>query len=152
MLGWSRPEEQKPLFGHMAPGGAGRIRMVDGQSTTPFGVIVAGGGPAVSPPPSPLARAPHTGDRAPRLHGWHVDRRLSIWMTFHDRTGEQVIHGIAQEVVDRLMALGASPDTSMTRLASSIPDLFDGQPASSPTLCWESGCSTSRPSVPCRAP
>lgn len=31
------------------------------------------------------------------------------WMTFHSAAGEQVIRGIAQEIVDRLMAVGASP-------------------------------------------
>lgn len=31
------------------------------------------------------------------------------WMSFHTRQGEQVIGGIAQEIVDRLVARGASP-------------------------------------------
>ena len=31
------------------------------------------------------------------------------WMTFHDRAGQQVVHGLAQEIVDRLRAVGGSP-------------------------------------------
>lgn len=31
------------------------------------------------------------------------------WMTFHTDSGEQVIKGIAQEIVDRLQASGGSP-------------------------------------------
>ncbi len=31
------------------------------------------------------------------------------WMTFHDRTGRQVVHGLADEIVRRLAASGASP-------------------------------------------
>jgi len=31
------------------------------------------------------------------------------WMTFHDRTGEQVVLGLAEEIVRRLVARGASP-------------------------------------------
>src|SRR5690606_1522901 len=31
------------------------------------------------------------------------------WMTFHTATGKQVIRGLAQEIVDRLVARNASP-------------------------------------------
>lgn len=31
------------------------------------------------------------------------------WMTFHTTDGKQVIRGLAQEIIDRLMAMNASP-------------------------------------------
>ena len=31
------------------------------------------------------------------------------WMTFHDRTGERIVDGLPQEIVDRLRAVGGSP-------------------------------------------
>ncbi len=86
--------------------------MVDCQSTTPFDVIVAGGGPAGLAAALSASRAGARTlviERHGFMGGMSTAALVNPWMTFHDRTGEQVIHGIAQEVVDRLMALGASP-------------------------------------------
>lgn len=43
------------------------------------------------------------------LGGMSTAAMVYPWMTFHSASGEQVIRGIAQEIVDRLVELGASP-------------------------------------------
>ena len=43
------------------------------------------------------------------LGGMSTSRLVYPWMTFHTMDGKQVIGGIAQEIVDRLMAMNASP-------------------------------------------
>jgi len=43
------------------------------------------------------------------LGGMSTAALVYPWMTFHDIKGEQVIKGIPQEIVDRLVARGASP-------------------------------------------
>ena len=43
------------------------------------------------------------------LGGMSTMGLVAPWMTFHDRNGTQVVRGIAQEIVDRLMERGMSP-------------------------------------------
>lgn len=43
------------------------------------------------------------------LGGMSTMGLVAPWMTFHDRNGVQVVRGIAQEIVDRLMEKGMSP-------------------------------------------
>lgn len=43
------------------------------------------------------------------LGGMSTQALVYPWMTFHAASGEQVIHGIAQEIVDRLIERGGSP-------------------------------------------
>lgn len=75
-------------------------------------VIVAGAGPAGLCAAVSAARA---GARTLLLErhgfagGMSTAGLVYPWMTFHDRSGVQVIGGMAQEIVDRLIARGASP-------------------------------------------
>jgi hypothetical protein len=55
-------------------------------------------------------RRENAADRALRFSWRHVTIALVYpWMTFHTESGKQVIAGIAQEIIDRLQAEGASP-------------------------------------------
>lgn len=75
-------------------------------------VVVAGGGPAG------IHAALAAGRNGCRtiliekygfLGGMTTAALVYPWMTFHTTDGKQVIKGYAQEIVDRLMAIGASP-------------------------------------------
>ncbi|WP_426333962.1 FAD-dependent oxidoreductase [Paenibacillus silvae] len=75
-------------------------------------VIVVGGGPAG------IAAAIAAGRQGARVvlverygfvGGMSTAAMVYPWMTFHTEQGEQVIRGIAQEIVDRLQACGGSP-------------------------------------------
>ncbi|MFD0712029.1 FAD-dependent oxidoreductase [Paenibacillus sp. GCM10027626] len=77
-----------------------------------YDVAVLGGGPAG------IAAAISAGRNGARtvlverygfLGGMSTIASVYPWMTFHSAAGDQVIRGVAQEIVDRLMALGASP-------------------------------------------
>ncbi|WNR42870.1 FAD-dependent oxidoreductase [Paenibacillus roseipurpureus] len=75
-------------------------------------VVVIGGGPAGL---NAAIAAGRTGaktvliERYGFLGGMSTIALVYPWMTFHAEDGRQVIRGIAQEIIDRLMALGASP-------------------------------------------
>ncbi|GGH63530.1 hypothetical protein GCM10008014_41030 [Paenibacillus silvae] len=75
-------------------------------------VVVVGGGPAG------IAAAIAAGRQGARVvlverygfvGGMSTAAMVYPWMTFHTEQGEQVIRGIAQEIVDRLQACGGSP-------------------------------------------
>jgi len=75
-------------------------------------VIVVGGGPAG------IAAAIAAGRQGAKtilverygfVGGMSTAAMVYPWMTFHADSGEQVIQGIAQEIVDRLMERGGSP-------------------------------------------
>lgn len=75
-------------------------------------VVVIGGGPAG------INAAIASGRQGARtvlierhgfLGGMSTAALVYPWMTFHTEKGEQVIKGIAQEIVDRLMEYGGSP-------------------------------------------
>lgn len=75
-------------------------------------VVVVGGGPAG------IMAAIAAGRQGARtvlierygfLGGMSTAALVYPWMTFHTETGEQVIRGIPQELVERLMACGGSP-------------------------------------------
>ncbi|WP_436374013.1 FAD-dependent oxidoreductase [Cytobacillus sp. BC1816] len=77
-----------------------------------FDVVVAGGGPAG------INAAIAAGRRGARtllierygfLGGMSTVALVYPWMTFHTETGRQVIKGIAQEIVERLMSIEGSP-------------------------------------------
>lgn len=77
-----------------------------------YDVAVLGGGPAGIVAAISAARNGAKTilvERYGFLGGMSTAAMVYPWMTFHTATGEQVIKGIAQEIVDRLMALGASP-------------------------------------------
>ncbi len=77
-----------------------------------YDVAVLGGGPAGITAAISAAR---TGartilvERYGFLGGMSTAAMVYPWMTFHSAAGEQVIKGLAQEIIDRLMARGASP-------------------------------------------
>ncbi len=77
-----------------------------------YDVAVLGGGPAgITAAISAARNGAKTilVERYGFLGGMSTSAMVYPWMTFHTATGEQVIKGIAQEIVDRLIALGASP-------------------------------------------
>lgn len=77
-----------------------------------YDVAVMGGGPAGV---CAAVAAARTGARVLLVEQYGVLGGMSTmglvapWMTFHDRNGTQVVQGIAQEIVDRLMEKGMSP-------------------------------------------
>ncbi|WP_309118237.1 FAD-dependent oxidoreductase [Paenibacillus sp.] len=77
-----------------------------------YEVAVLGGGPAGITAALGAARngaKTIVVERYGFLGGMSTAAMVYPWMTFHSASGEQVIKGIAQEIVDRLMALHASP-------------------------------------------
>lgn len=80
--------------------------------TPPFDVIEAGGGPAGL---AAAVTASRQGARTLLIErcgfagGMSTAALVNPWMAFHDRTGRRVVGTIAQEVVSRLVARGASP-------------------------------------------
>lgn len=77
-----------------------------------YDVVVLGGGPAG------IAAAISAGrngantlliERYGFLGGMSTTALVYPWMTFHSSAGDQVIRGIAQDIVDRLVARNASP-------------------------------------------
>lgn len=82
------------------------------QQSEHYDVAVLGGGPAGI---AAAIRAARSGartiliERYGFLGGMSTLALVYPWMTFHTAVGDQVIKGIAQEIVDRLMQLGASP-------------------------------------------
>lgn len=75
-------------------------------------VVVIGGGPAGV---NAAIAAGRSGvktvliERYGFIGGMSTAALVYPWMTFHTVEGKQVIHGIAQEIIDRLRAVGASP-------------------------------------------
>ncbi len=77
-----------------------------------YDVAVLGGGPAgIAAAISAARNGAKTIliERYGFLGGMSTAAMVYPWMTFHSAVGEQVIKGFAQELVDRLMALDASP-------------------------------------------
>jgi FAD dependent oxidoreductase len=77
-----------------------------------FDVVVAGGGPAGI---NAAIAAGRTGsktllvERYGFLGGMSTVALVYPWMTFHTESGKQVIKGIAQEIIDKLIDCGGSP-------------------------------------------
>ncbi|MHA0857210.1 FAD-dependent oxidoreductase [Paenibacillus sp. CMAA1364] len=77
-----------------------------------YDVAVLGGGPAgITAAISAARNGAETIiiERYGFLGGMSTTAMVYPWMTFHSAVGDQVIKGIAQEIIDRLMVLGASP-------------------------------------------
>ena len=77
-----------------------------------YDVIIAGGGPAGIVAAIAAARNGAKTllvERYGFLGGQSSASLVYPWMSFHDPQGHQVIQGIAQEIVARLMAMGGSP-------------------------------------------
>ncbi|MFK7692468.1 FAD-dependent oxidoreductase [Paenibacillus sp. HJGM_3] len=75
-------------------------------------VVVVGGGPAGINAAIAAGRGGAKTvlvERYGFLGGMSTAALVYPWMTFHTADGKQVIKGIAQEIIDRLMAMNASP-------------------------------------------
>ncbi len=86
-----------------------KIKQSDEQQ---FDVAVLGGGPAGITAAISAARSGAKTilvERYGFLGGMSTAAMVYPWMTFHSAAGDHVIKGIAQEIVDRLSVLGASP-------------------------------------------
>jgi ribulose 1,5-bisphosphate synthetase/thiazole synthase len=77
-----------------------------------YDVVVVGGGPGginAAIAAGRLGARTLLIERYGFLGGMSTAGLVYPWMTFHDMQGNQVVRGVAQEIVDRLMARGASP-------------------------------------------
>ncbi len=77
-----------------------------------YDVVIAGGGPAginAAIAAGRLGMKTMLVERYGFLGGMSTAALVYPWMTFHTENGKQVIKGIAQEIVDRLMEAGGSP-------------------------------------------
>ncbi|MFS0864626.1 FAD-dependent oxidoreductase [Fredinandcohnia sp. 179-A 10B2 NHS] len=77
-----------------------------------YDVVVAGGGPAginAAIAAGRLGAKTLLVERYGFLGGMSTVALVYPWMTFHTSSGKQVIKGIAQEIIDRLMEQGGSP-------------------------------------------
>ena len=75
-------------------------------------VVVAGGGPAglcAALAAARMGRSTVLVERYGFIGGMTSAALVYPWMTFHTLEGEQVIAGLAQEILDRLQERGASP-------------------------------------------
>lgn len=84
----------------------------DDPMSKKYDVIVAGGGPAginAALAASRLGVRTLLIERYGFLGGMSTAAMVYPWMTFHNHQGKQVIKGIAEEIVSRLVDIGASP-------------------------------------------
>ncbi len=108
-------------------------------------VIVAGGGPAGVCAAIQAARAGANVllvEQYGELGGMSTMGAVHPWMTFHDKGGKQVIFGIAQEIVEKLVKMGASPGhVSDTMGETSTVTPFDPEALKYllPRMCLDSG-------------
>lgn len=112
---------------------------------TSYDVVVVGGGPSgvmAAVQSARMGAKTLLVERAGFLGGSLTLMGVSPMMTFHNPQGDQVVFGLAQELVDRLIAMGASPghvSDSITYCSTVTPFDAEAMKIAMETMVIEAG-------------